>query len=116
MNIYYVYIMTNRSFTPYVGVTNNLERRVLEHRSRRPGSFTGRYHLDRLVYFEETDDVTVAIQREKQIKGWTRAKKMALVNSVNSGWKDLAGEWFDDQPVDSSHGLQPAQNDRRGSL
>ena len=96
MNTYYVYIMTNRSSTLDTGVTNNLERRILEHRSRVPGSFTGRYLLDRLVYFEETNDVTVAIQREKQIKGWTRARKMALINAVNASWQDLSEEWFND--------------------
>jgi putative endonuclease len=112
MNTYYVYIMTNRSSTLYTGVTNNLMRRVLEHRSGVSGSFTARYRIDRLVYFEETNDVNVAILREKQIKGWTRARKLVLINDANPAWQDLAAEWFADAALDSSPGFQPAQNDK----
>jgi putative endonuclease len=116
MNTYYVYMMTNRSSTLYTGVTNDLERRVLEHRSRVPRSFTARYRLDRLVYFEDTDDVTAAIQREKEIKGWKRNKKIALINGMNPRWLDLAEGWFDEAPLDSSPGLRPAQNDGGGEF
>jgi putative endonuclease len=108
---YYVYIMTNRSSTLYIGVTNDLLRRVLEHRTRVAGSFTGRYRIDRLVYFEETNDIHVAILREKELKGWTRAKKMALIINTNPEWVDLSREWFDEQQLDSSSGFQPTQND-----
>ena len=94
MNTYYVYILTNRSGTLYVGVTNNLERRLLEHREGVLGSFTSRYKIDRLLYFEETSDVTAAIKREKQLKGWTRKRKIELIVSVNPQWIDLSEGWL----------------------
>jgi putative endonuclease len=90
MKRYYVYIMTNRSGTLYVGVTNDLQRRVWEHKQKLIEGFTKRYNITRLVYYEETPDVTAAIVREKQIKGWLRKKKIAL----NSGWKDLSDGWY----------------------
>lgn len=89
---YYVYIMTNRSLTLYVGVTNNLERRVYEHTHHLLPGFTSRYNLNRLVYFEATSDITSAITREKQIKGWTRNKKIDLITALNPKWHDLAEE------------------------
>jgi putative endonuclease len=88
--LYYVYILTNRSGTLYVGMTNDLLRRLLEHREAKPGTFTGRYKLDRLLYFEDTPDVSVAIAREKQLKGWTRARKLALIREMNPFWRDLS--------------------------
>ena len=94
MNTYYVYMLTNRSGTLYIGVTNNLERRLLEHREGKAGSFTARYKVDRLLYFEETNDVSEAIAREKQLKGWTRKRKLALAAQMNPRWLDLAGDWF----------------------
>jgi len=94
MRSYYVYIMTNRSGTLYVGVTNNLERRVSEHKQKLIRGFTSRYNITRLVYFEETGNVDAAIAREKQIKGWLRSKKVALIESVNRAWEDLSGEWY----------------------
>ena len=90
---YYVYIMANRSGTLYTGVTNDLERRVHEHRRKLVSGFTKRYRVTRLVCYEETDDVGAAIAREKEIKGWRRGKKVALVESVNPGWRDLAEGW-----------------------
>ena len=90
---YYVYILTNRSKTLYVGVTNDLERRVREHRNRYSAGFTSRYNLNRLVYYEHTSDVEAAITREKQIKGWLRRKKVALIESTNPYWKDLSLDW-----------------------
>jgi len=87
---YYVYIMSNRSKTIYTGVTNNLERRVYQHKSKQIQGFTAKYNLTRLVYYEETADVISAISREKTIKGWLRAKKIALIESVNPSWNDLA--------------------------
>jgi putative endonuclease len=91
---YYVYIMTNRSKTLYTGVTNDLIRRVYEHKNKMVEGFTKKYNITRLVYFEETGDVQSAIAREKQIKGWLRAKKVALIESKNPEWKDLSEGWF----------------------
>jgi len=87
---YYVYIMTNKSGTLYTGVTNNLERRVFEHKNRLVDGFTKKYNITKLVYFEETSDISAAIYREKQIKGWARQKKIALIESMNPDWRDLS--------------------------
>ena len=87
---YFVYIMTNTSGTLYTGVTNNLERRIYEHKHHLVNGFTNKYNIDKLVYFEETNDINAAISREKQIKGWLRKKKIALIESLNPGWKDLS--------------------------
>jgi putative endonuclease len=95
MKQYYVYIMTNRSGTLYTGVTNNLIRRVYEHKRKLVDGFTKKYNINKLVYFEETEDVMSAITREKQIKGWLRKKKIALIESVNPYWKDLAEGWYE---------------------
>jgi putative endonuclease len=97
---YFVYIMSNRSKTLYIGVTNNLIRRVREHKEARASDFTSRYRLDRLVYFERIEDVRNAIEREKEIKGWVRIKKIALVVSVNPTWADLSKEWFEHHPFE----------------
>lgn len=94
MNTYYVYIMTNKSRTLYTGVTNNLERRVHEHKEKIVSGFTSKYNITRLVYFEETNDVSIAIAREKQVKGWLRARKIALIESVNPEWRDLSEDWY----------------------
>ena len=91
---YYVYIMTNRSRTLYTGVTNNLVRRVSEHRQGVVPGFTRKYNLRMLAYYEATPDIQSALAREKQIKGWTRTKKIAVIESVNPSWGDLAAEWF----------------------
>jgi putative endonuclease len=88
---YFIYIMTNKSGTLYTGVTNNLERRSFEHKNHVIKSFTKKYKITKLVYFEETNDISAAISREKQIKGWMRKKKIALIESMNPGWKDLFG-------------------------
>ena len=92
--MYFVYIMTNRSKTLYVGITNNLMRRVREHKTRTGSGFTAKYRLDRLIYFERFEYVHNAIEREKRIKGWLRIKKIALVVSVNPVWEDLSEEWY----------------------
>jgi putative endonuclease len=93
---YYVYMMSSRHRSAlYTGFTNSLERRIAQHKSRLIQGFTSRYYSDKLVYFEETTDVWAAIAREKEIKGWTRAKKVALVESVNPGWCDLSECRFD---------------------
>ena len=91
---YYVYIMTNRSGTLYVGVTNDIARRVAEHRAATTPGFTARYRVDRLAYCESTDEINVAIGREKQIKGWARAKKLELIRSSNPTWRDLAEDFM----------------------
>ena len=87
---YFVYIMTNRSKTLYTGVTNNLERRVQQHKLKQIPGFTAKYNITHLVYYEETGDILAAIAREKTIKGWLRAKKIALIESVNPRWQDLS--------------------------
>jgi len=93
MSEYYVYIMTNGKRTLYTGVTNNLYRRVYEHKEKLIPGFTKRYNIDYLVYVENTSDVVAAITREKQIKGWTRAKKISLIESSNPEWRDLSLDW-----------------------
>ncbi len=90
MKQYFVYIMTNKSGTLYIGITNNLTRRMYEHKHGLGGQFTAKYHITRLVYFEETQDVHAALAREKQLKGWTRAKKLALITTDNPQWIDLS--------------------------
>ena len=87
---YYVYIVASRSRVLYTGLTNDLERRVFEHKNKLTPGFTAKYNVDRLVYFEDTGDVLAAIAREKQVKAWTRAKRVALIESTNSDWRDLA--------------------------
>jgi putative endonuclease len=90
---YFVYILTNKTNTVlYTGVTNNLARRLEEHLHALPSSFTGRYKVTKLVYFEETSDINSAIAREKQIKAGSRQKKVDLINSINPEWNDLARE------------------------
>lgn len=93
MKTYWVYIMTNKSRTLYVGVTNDLERRVYQHKNKVVEGFTSHYNLDRLVYFEETNDVHAAIAREKQLKNWRREKKIALIDVANPQWRDLAADY-----------------------
>jgi putative endonuclease len=90
--------MTNRSRTLYTGVTNNLERRVYEHKHKLVPGFTSKYNITQLVYFEETSDIHATLTREKQIKGWVRAKKIALIESVNPSWEDLSAGWYEDWP------------------
>jgi putative endonuclease len=87
---YHVYIMASRSRVLYVGVTGNLARRLREHRLGLLPGFTRRYRVKHLVYLESTPNVADALAREKQIKGWTRARKIALIESQNPGWQDLA--------------------------
>jgi putative endonuclease len=103
MHFYYVYIMTNRSKTLYTGVTNNLERRVFEHKQSLKPSFTTHYKIDRLAYYERFGDIRSAIAREKQIKGQLRIKKIALIVSMNPEWRDLSEDWF------AKHQYQPKQ-------
>ena len=99
MRQYYVYIMSSISRTLYTGVTSDLERRVVEHKRKLAPGFTAKYNVNRLVYFETTPGVAAAIAREKQIKGWIRARKIDLIESINPCWDDLSVEWCDDERV-----------------
>ena len=90
---YYVYIMASRSLNLYTGITDNIFRRALEHKSGAIPGFTQRYHINRLVYYETFRYVNNAIAREKQIKAWTRAKRLALIKTLNPTWEDLAEGW-----------------------
>ena len=93
-NTYYVYIVSSRTKVLYTGVTNNLERRAWEHKKKLNKGFTSKYNVNRLVYYEETDDIGAAIAYEKKIKGWLRVKKIKLIEEHNPNWVDLAAEWF----------------------
>ncbi len=88
---YYVYMLTNwKNKLFYIGVTNNLVRRIYEHKNKLVPGFTKKYHISKLVWFESTNDVTAAIAREKQLKGWRREKKKQLIESMNPEWNDLS--------------------------
>jgi len=95
---YFVYIMSNESRMLYVGVTNGLHKRVFQHKSKLIPGFTPKYNLYKLVHFEEFGDIRAAIAREKQIKGWPRSKKVALIVAKNPQWKDLAEGRFKSLP------------------
>ena len=95
---YYAYIMTNRSKTLYTGVCRSLYKRVYEHKNGTYEGFTSRYRIDRLVYFERFTDVRSAIRREKQVKGMTRLKTIALIVSMNPEWRDLSEAWYERHP------------------
>ena len=90
---YFAYIVSSRSGTLYIGMTNTIYRRALQHKHGEIEGFASKYHCNRLVYYESFDDVHKAIGREKQLKGWTRAKKVALIESKNPQWEDLAEKW-----------------------
>jgi len=90
---YYVYIMASRSLTLYTGVTGDIYRRALQHKAGEIDGFTKKYNIDRLVYYETFKYVNNALAREKQIKAWTRAKRLALIKTMNAAWQDLAEGW-----------------------
>ena len=90
---YFVYILASLPGVLYCGVTNNLERRLAEHAHGTADGFTKRYHVTRLVWFEDTGDIQAAIAREKQIKGWRRERKVALIEAENPNWRDLSRDW-----------------------
>ena len=92
---YYVYIMASKSRVLYVGVTNDLQRRVEQHKQKLVEGFSARYNITRLVYYEVTNNVHAALAREKEIKGWRRSKKVALIESVNPAWRDLSDDWYE---------------------
>jgi len=93
MREYYVYILTNVSRTLYIGVTNDLLRRLEEHRCGIGSEFTKKYNVHQLAYYESTNSVWAAIEREKELKGWRRSRKIVLIEQTNPDWKDLAAEW-----------------------
>ena len=94
MKTYHVYILASASRVLYTGLTSDIQRRVSQHREKRVPGFSARYNVQELVYFEPFGDIRVAIAREKQIKGWLRVKKIALIESLNPGWKDLSADWW----------------------
>ena len=96
MKQYYVYITASKSRVLYTGVTDDLRRRIYEHKHKLVPGFTSKYNVDRLVYFEATSDVHAALAREKQIKGWLRSKKTALIESSNPRWEDLSKDWLEE--------------------
>ncbi len=95
MKTFHVYILASRTRVIYVGVTSHLLKRLHEHKTKAVPGFTTRYNVDKLVHVETTEDATAAITREKQIKGWLRAKKIALIETENPQWLDLSESWFD---------------------
>jgi putative endonuclease len=91
---YHVYIMAGYSRTFYIGVTSNLQKRVLEHKTKtHEDSFSAKYNINRLIYAEETEDVLAALEREKQLKRWRREKKVWLIEQQNPNWRDLSEDW-----------------------
>jgi putative endonuclease len=90
----FVYILASRSGVLYIGVTRDLLRRMHQHRVGQVPGFTRRYHVNRLVFYEQTPSARSAFERERQIKGWKRQKKIRLIETVNPEWVDLAKEWF----------------------
>ena len=93
--MYYVYILTNKTNNVlYIGITNDINRRISEHKSEIVDGFSKRYHTHKLVYFEEYSHPQEAIVREKQLKGYKRYKKIALINKTNSDWDDLSDGWY----------------------
>jgi putative endonuclease len=105
---YYVYILTNRSKTLYVGVTGNLHRRVWQHKQGHGSLFCARYKIDRLIYYDSFDDAIKAINREKQIKGLLRIRKIQLIVSLNPTWRDLSEEWYLRHPYQPSANTDPS--------
>ena len=94
MNNYYVYILTNKTNTTlYIGITNDLKRRLYEHKNKLVPGFTEKYNVNKLVYFEQTTDVKSAIQREKKLKKWNREWKLELIKKTNPAFKDLSLDW-----------------------
>ncbi|MGA8730077.1 MAG: GIY-YIG nuclease family protein [Terracidiphilus sp.] len=97
---YSTYIVASRIHTLYLGLTGNLQRRMFEHKWKEHDGFTERYNCDRLVWFETHQDIQDAIAREKQLKGWRREKKIALIEKSNPAWLDLSRDWYDVEPAD----------------
>jgi len=96
MKQYYVYILSSLTGTLYTGMTNDLKRRVYQHKHKLIEGFTSKYDVTRLVHYEITDSVQAAIAREKEIKAWRRSKKIDLIKSSNPTWQDLSDGWYDE--------------------
>lgn len=94
MKQYFVYIMANKAKMIYIGVANDLKRRIYQHKQKLIQGYTAQYNLTQLVYFETTSDIKAAILREKKLKGWLRARKIELIESMNPTWQDLSAEWL----------------------
>jgi putative endonuclease len=107
MKTFTVYILSSLSRRLYVGMTGDLLGRLHAHRTAILPSFTSRYRINRLVHFEQTPNVRAAIERETEIKGWSREKKIQLIESTNAGWLDLSEGWFEGQPQRSVHSANP---------
>lgn len=97
---YFTYIMAGRSHTLYIGVTRDLDKRVFQHQWREHDGFTAKYNCDRLVWFEGQQEIARAITREKELKGWRRARKIELIEDMNPAWMDLSRDWCDYEPAD----------------
>lgn len=106
---YYVYIMSSRSLNLYVGVTNSIYQRALQHKKGEVEGFTKRYRINRLVYYETFKYIGNAIARETQIKGWSRDKKLALIKAMNPTWQDLADGWG--KPIEPLKAAPGSAND-----
>lgn len=98
---FFVYLLSSRSRTLYVGMTSNLVTRVWQHKTKAVPGFTARYNIDRLVYFEEFGTADEAIAREKELKDWRREKKVALIEAANPAWEDLSEGWYDPHAIAS---------------
>ena len=94
MEKFYIYIIASRTGTLYVGMTNDIKKRIYQHKNHLVGGFTEKYNIDRLIYVETISDFDSVIKREKQIKKWRREKKVALIDSQNPSWDDLSRDWF----------------------
>lgn len=113
---YSAYILASRSLNFYIGITSNLHQRVWQHKLHIYEGFTSKYNIDRLVYYENYDDVHKAIAREKQLKGWRRAKKIWLIKKLNPTWLDLSEGWYQNagpstSPTLASRAPRSAQDD-----
>jgi len=97
---YFTYIVASRSHTLYIGVTGDLRKRIFEHKWKEHDGFAAKYNCDRLVWFESHQDVRTAIDREKQLKGWRRDKKIDLIEKMNPVWIDLSKDWYDLEAAD----------------
>jgi putative endonuclease len=97
---YFTYIVASRSHTLYIGVTSDLRKRIFQHKWKEYTGFTAQYNCDRLVWFEQYGEVSAATAREKQLKGWRRDKKIALIEKMNPAWIDLSRDWYDLEPAD----------------
>ena len=94
MKTFYTYIMASKSGTLYIGMTNNIKRRVHQHKNHQTPGFTGKYNIENLLYVETFSDAMSAIKREKQLKSWSRKKKINLIDTKNPTWLDLAKNWY----------------------